>query len=87
MYQDTLRLLDCPRAPAVTVRETPRVAVTGRASIGTCSRVAGGSLAPKNTPYNLSNDCGGGRGLQGTSQSHRSIGAPIMKLVMVVAVW
>lgn len=69
MYQDTLRLLDCPRAPAVTVavavRETPRDAVTGRASIGTCSRVAVGSLAPKNTPYNLSNDCVWGEGAAG----------------------
>lgn len=88
MCQDTLRLLDCPRDPAVAVRETPHVAALAldipaleptleRLWVAWHPRIQ--HLPSMMTVY-------GGRGLQGTSQSHRSIQALVMKLVVVVTV-
>lgn len=49
-YLDTLRLLECPRAPAVAVREMLQVAALplDMTRAGTYSRVAVGSMASKN---------------------------------------
>lgn len=77
MNQDTLRLLDCPRDPAVAVRETPHVAALPQdmpALEPTLERPwAAWHPRVQHTP-SMTTACRG-REFQGTPESHRSIQA------------